>query len=78
MMRIQRGDHHLADLAIGQRLAGARANNSRITPSSTISPSRASLLIGDQAEIGGAIALQHRQPARRVPRAAGWADRPRR
>ena len=62
--RVQHGDHHLADLAVGHRVPVPGRTISRITPSSSTRPSRALGLVGDQADVGGGVALV--APARRA------------
>ena len=60
IIRVERGDDHLADLALRRPDRRCRAARSRRSAFSlTIMPSQRLALVGDHAELGGGIALQH-------------------
>src|SRR3546814_10797292 len=58
---VEHGDHHLADLAIRHRVAGTGADDLHHRALVDYQPLARLRLVGDQAEIGGGIALQHRR-----------------
>ena len=75
VFRGQRGDHDLADLARRDRVAGAGLHefeDDALVEHHALANRavRRRALIGDQAEIGGAVALQRGDPARRGTRRA--------
>ena len=57
VVRVQRGHHHLADLAVGHRLAGARAHDLDDHAFVEHQALARRGLVGDQAQVGGAVAL---------------------
>ena len=64
IVRIERGDDDLADLALRDRIAGAGPHDLDQQGLVDDHPLFRFALVGDDAEIGGGVALQHRDPAR--------------
>ena len=64
VIRVERGNDHLADLAGRNRLAGARPHDLDEHGLVDDHALAARALVGDNAEIGGGIALQHIDAAR--------------
>ena len=61
---IERGDHDLADLALRHRIAGAGAHDLDQHGLVDDHAFARLALVGDDAELGGGVALQHRDAAR--------------